>query len=58
MAEDGTMPGATLVDSNSDVLSFDAKGLGIGLPAYEQPLRLFLNGKIALKAAIGRITYA
>ncbi len=36
----------------TDVHPFKAGGFGIEFPVYEQPLRLFFNGKIALRASI------
>ena len=38
--------------ASADVQPFDAKGLGIDFPAYELPLQLFLNDKLAFKSSI------
>lgn len=42
----------TLNNDPSKVNSFDANGFGLEIQAYEQPLKLFINHKLELKASI------
>ena len=41
-----------MIDTNSEVHSFDAEGLGIKTPAYEQSLKLVINGNVSSRASI------